>query len=349
MESKDLVLVMLTSIEFKNYKCLRDTELPLGRFTLLVGPNGSGKSTALRALQWKTVMDMKYADDKSIGLPSAEDISIKYYLDNPEFIPEKWVDDFIYFERLGKPQGISSIYSFPPLDKHDPQRRLVRLFFEATRVFSFVSSQLAVPTPIDKVQSLAEDGFGLPTVLDNLRNRHEDRFEAFQAEMCRIYPEFDRISFDTEATGVRSISMRTREGKFTIPFKLLSEGTLLTFGLVALAYLPDQPPVIGIEEPERAIHPRMLREVQDALYRLSYPELVGESRKPIQVVVTTHSPYFLDLFKDHPEEIVIAEKHGIEATFSRLTDRMDVDEILGDAPLGEAWYSGVLGGVPATP
>src|SRR6516165_4242281 len=42
---------MIESIEFRNFKVLRATTLPLGRFTLLVGPNGSGKSTALLPLQ----------------------------------------------------------------------------------------------------------------------------------------------------------------------------------------------------------------------------------------------------------------------------------------------------------
>jgi hypothetical protein len=62
--------------------------------------------------------------------------------------------------------------------------------------------------------------------------------------------------------------------------------------------------------------------------------------------VATHNPYFLDLFRDHPDEIVIAEKVGLEAKFSRLSDRADLEEILADAPLSEVWYSGVLGGVP---
>ena len=38
---------MIESVQFRNFKALRNTTLPLGRFTLIVGPNGSGKSTAL--------------------------------------------------------------------------------------------------------------------------------------------------------------------------------------------------------------------------------------------------------------------------------------------------------------
>ena len=92
-----------------------------------------------------------------------------------------------------------------------------------------------------------------------------------------------------------------------------------------------------------------MRRVQDALYRLSHPESCGVTRPPVQVLATTHSPYFLDLFKDHPDEIVLAQKVGLEARFERLSERPDIDEILEGAPLGEIWYSGILGGVPAEP
>lgn len=42
---------MITTIQFKNFKVLRDTTLPLSQFTLIVGPNGSGKSTVFKGLQ----------------------------------------------------------------------------------------------------------------------------------------------------------------------------------------------------------------------------------------------------------------------------------------------------------
>jgi len=106
---------------------------------------------------------------------------------------------------------------------------------------------------------------------------------------------------------------------------------------------------VCFEEPDRGIHPRLLREISDAMYRLSYPEDYGDKRPAVQVIATTHSPYLLDLYKDHPEEIVIANKTQEGVTFERLTEKSDFDEILQGAPLGDVWYSGVLGGVPAEP
>lgn len=122
---------------------------------------------------------------------------------------------------------------------------------------------------------------------------------------------------------------------------------MIAIALLTIAYLPYPPSIICLEEPDHGLHPRLLRDVRDALYRLAYPDGSQEKRDPVQVIATTHNPYFLDLFRERPEEIVIAEKVGLEAKFSRLSDRKDLEEILGDAPLSEVWYSGVLGGVPA--
>ena len=115
--------------------------------------------------------------------------------------------------------------------------------------------------------------------------------------------------------------------------------------LLTLSHLPEPPALIGLEEPDRGIHPRLLRDVRDALYRLAYPAPEDE-RDPVQVVVTTHSPSMLDLFRDHPEEIVIAQRTNGEAMFERLADREDLSELTSGVHLGDLWYSGVLGGVP---
>ena len=105
--------------------------------------------------------------------------------------------------------------------------------------------------------------------------------------------------------------------------------------------------LVGFEEPDRGLHPRMLRHVQQAIYRLAYPEQFGESRKPVQVVATTHSPYLFDLFE--AEEVVVCEKLEDNVRFTRLSEMPNVSDILDGASLGDVWYSGALGGVPAVP
>ncbi len=214
------------------------------------------------------------------------------------------------------------------------------------RIYALHTNAIASSVRLTPDLELEEDGAVLAGVLDRLRDRERERFEALNEDLGRWLPEFDRILFDSPGEGQRAFLLRTRKGRHALPATNLSQGTLLALTMLTLAYLPDPPPIVCFEEPDRGIHPRLLRHVQDALYRLSYPESVEEVRQPVQVLATTHSPYFLDLFRDHPEEIVIAHKVGQEARFERLSDQPAIAEMLGEAPLGEIWYSGILGGVP---
>jgi len=197
--------------------------------------------------------------------------------------------------------------------------------------------------------TLASDGSNLAGVLETLRDNDPERFEALNAEMRRWMPEFDRITFETPTDGHKAFMLRTRVGQHKIKATDLSQGTLFALTYLTLAYLPNPPSILCFEEPERGIHPRLLREVRDAMYRLCYPEEYGDKRSPVQVIATTHSPYFLDLYRDHPEEVVIAHKDEKGVHFERLSDKPNLDEFLQDAPLGEVWYSGILGGVPSNP
>ena len=331
---------MIESIEFHNFKVLRDCTLPLGRCNILVGPNGSGKSTVLQGLEFACMRrGGNYSDLASAAVSSADNAEIEVRLNF-----------------AGPPSGMGSSRSLHPsrtetrkihgqLDGRS--RELVERFLAQIRVYWLDAGRIAAPVQLSRNPELQRDGLGLAAVLDWLRDHHVARFDAVNQCLTKWLPEFDALSFDVDPAGNRLFFLRTRGGNHEIPAASLSQGTLLALTMLTLAYLPEPPPLVGLEEPDRGIHPRLLRHVKDALYRLAYPENYGENRAPVQVIATTHSPYFLDLFKDHPEEIIIANRADDNVRFERLSDRPDIDEILSGAPLGEVWYTGILGGVPA--
>ncbi len=216
------------------------------------------------------------------------------------------------------------------------------------RTYSLDATAIAQPSQVNS-GPIQSNGTGLAAVLDDLKDNHPDRWEMLLEEMRRWLPEYDYVMFDKPQPGSKALALRTKKGGHRIPAAALSQGTLIGLALLTLAYLPDPPSLVGLEEIDRGLHPRLLRHLQDALYRLSYPESCGETRPPIQVIATTHSPYLLDLYRDHPEEIVLAQKEGLEVQMKRLTDIEHYEEILGDSPLSEVWYSGVLGGVTVKP
>ena len=319
---------MFDSIEFHNFKILQNATLPLAPFTLIVGPNGSGKSTALQALQSLKQRGPQEAKKfVTVGLKATDNRDVEITL--------QWSDLYDNVVTNGLWCGDRWDWSSFP-------RLLLR-----TRVYSLDASAIIKPVELRPAAELSSNGNNLAGVMDSLRDKEPERFEALNDEFGRWLPEFDRILFETPKTGHRAFSLRTRKGHHALPARDLSQGTVLALAILTLAYLPAPPPLIGIEEPERGVHPRLLRHIQTALYRLSYPKQFGEDRRPVQVIATTHSPYFLDLYKDHPEEIVIAQKTDDGAQFERLSDQPHIMEVLDDAPLGEVWYSGILGGVPA--
>lgn len=335
---------MITSIKFRNFKILQDATLPLGPFTLIVGPNGSGKSTAMQAFSF---VDRKgqydYGKIVTAGLSEPSDIEVQItdvthcrasaILHHPD-----WQD-----EDPRPPENDPADFDEEAVNYRSP----LEVALAGFKVYSFDAKRIAEPAQINAKAELSEDGFGLANVLDDLSDQEPERWEALNSELNRWLPEFDHITFERSSNNTKSFQLRTALGHHKYSASDLSQGTLFAVALLTLAYLKNPPAIVCFEEPDHGIHPRLLQHIRDAMYRLAYPKDFGGNREPVQVIATTHSPYLLDLFKEHPEEIVIAHKDEMGAHFERLSDKPHIAEILEGAPLGDIWFSGVLGGVPA--
>jgi len=303
--------------------------------TVIIGPNGSGKTTAMEAIK---LLAARRVDSPALWLP--------IYLQGTDAfvtlrIESKDPDGTAHYELRHQsqlPNGGKII---------ETNNIQILKSISTARVFSFDSGAISQPCEVTRTLDLESSGRNLAAVMATLQVRSPERFEMLNQELRRWMPEFDRVVFEIVSGGLQTFQLCTVPNNHRVPASHLSQGNLVALALLTLSYLPNPPVICALEEIDRGIHPRLLREAQDAINRLAYPENFEPSRKPVQVIVTTHSPYFLDLFRDHPEDIVIAEKNGTSATFSRLIDLPHMHEILGDAALGEAWYSGVLGGVPA--
>ena len=356
---------MLDSIQFQNFKVLRNATLPLAPFTLIVGPNGSGKSTALQALLALKERALREREGPqtdwtnfekfvTAGLEATDNTEVEIRLQWSELSERSELLAGVTTVAPWRRHGFSTLRHYQHFQRevseeisHTDAGNALNSALSRIRVYSLDALAIIRSAKLEPDVELSPTGLNLVGVMDSLRDKEPERFEALNKELGRWLPEFDHILFETPETGQRAFLLRTRKGHHAIPARDLSQGTVLALTILTLAYLPDPPSLIGIEEPERGVHPRLLRNIQTALYRLSYPKQFGEDRQPVQVVATTHSPYFLDLYKDHPEEIVIAQKTSGGAQFERLSDQPDIMEVLDDAPLGEVWYSGILGGVPA--
>jgi len=343
-------MVRLSRLRFENFKALRDCVLNLGRFNLLIGPNGSGKSTVIQALRLlkdlgglaqpnRHLSSLAYSEIISAGAPNGALIALQ-----AEFVCEDKVGTPPLVARweCGSGKGWSG-----RVEKHSDIAKAVNQSIQSWRFFSFDPAKIQEPNSVVPAPSLDEQGKNLASVLHWLRDESPDRFAAIQEQLRCWLPEFSAVHFKTVAQGVISVQLRMADWDRTIPAGQLSHGTLISLALLTLAYLPDPPQLVCLEEPDRGLHPRLMRQVRDAVYRLAYPESFGDKRAPVQVIATTHSPYFLDQFSEHPEEVIICEKKKHGVTFHSLAEDKELLQTIKEKALGESWYTGLLGGVPS--
>jgi len=326
---------VIASIAFRNFKALRNTRVDLKPFNLIIGPNGSGKTSLIEALlRLRTLSKLPVSD-----LPAA-----KQKEGGPE-IEVAFGEPYSGVEvRLGcVAETICDTLQVIP--SHAAQWPNLRDELGTIRGYVLNHQVMSEPGRRGEGAELKSNGGNLASVLADMRDTAPAAFSALTEEMLRIMPEFQSLELIEHADDRVEFALRLAEND-AVRADELSEGTLYLLGILALAFDPDPPFVLCIEEVDRGIHPRTLREVRDALYRLSYPKAYGSDRRAVQIVATSHSPYFIDLFRAHPEEIVISDKHGRAAVFSRLSDRSDLPELLREGSLGDMWFSGILGGVP---
>src|SRR5882724_2010494 len=106
----------------------------------------------------------------------------------------------------------------------------------------------------------------------------------------------------------RLVYLQMTEADFKVPGWLLSTGTLRILAILAALRHPNPPPLLVIEEVENGLDPRTLH------------LLVEEIRAAItagttQVILTTHSPYLLDLLD--LSHIVVVEREDGQPVFRR--------------------------------
>lgn len=333
---------VIASVDFRNFKALRSARLEFAPFNLVIGPNGSGKSSLIQALaRLRTLarLPLREPAPEQERLPEAAEAVFR-------FAPPH---DGLEVTLGCAPEGACDLLQVAPLARGEGADDWAGLRKKILTTRAYVLDHAAIAAPVYPVSSdeLAADGGNLAARLAALRERAPEAYAGLRGELLRIFPEYDELVLAPERGSFALRLADPEEASLVAPADL-SQGTLYTLALLALAHDPAPPAVVCIEELDRGIHPRLLRDVRDILYRLSYPADQGLEREPTQVIATTHSPLLLDLFRDHPEEVVIAEKAGRAATFSRLSDRADLAGLLEEGgSLGDLWYSGILGGVPA--
>lgn len=183
-------------------------------------------------------------------------------------------------------------------------------------------------------ERLSKTGDNLPNVIQYLAERYPERLaEIFQVLRRRV-PRLDRVLAEPMPDGRLLLQIKDAPFEQPILSRFASDGTLKMLSYMIVLYDPDPPQFIGVEEPENFLHPRLL------------PELAEECRKASvhsQLLVTTHSPFFLNSAR--PDEVRVLYRDEQGYTQARLA--ADVPGIRpfidAGATMGHLWLEGRFG------
>ena len=210
----------------------------------------------------------------------------------------------------------------------------LRAYIESWYLSYFVPDAARRLPPAGAQRHLDRTGENLGNVVQYLERNHRNRFQSILGRIRKRIPGIEKI--ETEKSQDGRLLLKFNERGYEDPFfqQSMSDGTLKMFAYLLLLEDPEPPAFIGIEEPENGLYHRLVEQIAREFRRYS-----ERSKGKLQVLVTTHSPQFVDALS--PEQVWLMEKDEKGFTHAKRTADMEMIKELDEEglPLGSLWYS----------
>jgi len=292
---------------------------PLITYHLAINEGAKGPYVSEEWLQWRRGQKGKpfrflnfkegSGDVVSGERPDEKDERIQEQLDSPEML------------------AVNTLGQFAKHPRVSALRRFITDWY-----LSYLTADHAREVPeAGPLERLSSTGNNLPNVIQYLKEQHEARLDKILKILTTRVPRLEKVDAEIMADGRLLLQIKDAPFEKPIMAKYASDGTLKMLAYLTVLYDPDPPQLIGIEEPENHLHPRLL------------PELAEECRlssSRTQLMVTTHSPFFVNGLK--AEELwVLYRDQGGYTQARRAADMKGIPELMSEgAKLGHLWVEG---------
>ncbi|RJP61391.1 MAG: ATPase [Candidatus Auribacter fodinae] len=293
------------------------TDDPLITYHLTIDEDNSNNPVIKEEwLRWKRrsegapfkFLDFKLGEGQVISgnYPEKEDDKIKEKLDSPEVLAVNTLGQFA---------------------KH-PRVSALRRFITSWHLSYFTADATRGRTEAGPQEHLSSTGDNISNVIQYLRERHRDHFDKIITVLTQQVPRLEKI--DTELIADGTLLLQIKDAPFDRPIlsKFASDGTLKMLAYLMLLYDPNPSQLIGIEEPENHLNPNLL-------YGIA--EECRKATENSQLMVTTHSPFFVDAL--YPNELWVLYRNEKGYTeCKRAADMPRIKEFCDNgASLGDLW------------
>ena len=372
----------LQSLRVRNFKAVVDSKtVKLGPLTAFIGNNGAGKSSLIEALEtyqaivrdgldvamqrWLGIEHVRHKAQEAkermgklvnpvsfelaLGESPRKVRRLSMTVNNDPAANRMLIASERVTDLAGDFTERNMLDSLPP---HGAGRSILTVPVDlgmtmvanevlAWQFLTLSPERMGLPVPQQRTKGavrLANDGSNVADFLLDLRRQDANAFNGIVETMAFVLPYAKDIQPTLTSSEIeRKAWLQLSEDTFKVPGWLLSTGTLRMLALLALLRHPSPPPLIVVEEIENGLDPRsihlIVEEIRSAV-------LAGVT----QVVVTTHSPYLLDLLT--LEHLVVVERDGEgHPRFIRPADHKNLQAWAQEFAPGKLYTMGNLTGL----
>lgn len=361
---------MLKEVILHNFKLHKSTQLSLdnSRLHALVGKNSSGKTSVLQALHYlswlynasfQEIFQYERLSEfiTTIGQDNMSVTGIGYWGHNPRI---NWAASYEW-QQSANPPWLASwkvdldrgrlVGESPNSLRNNSYQTPLSLRY--TVHLKLVATNLAKAAYSDEITPRFEfDGSGLAPTLDYLRNEAPDKFQSLQEMLKRIVPGVEKVGVrrakvtinrqrlievngksisyeESQEMAGQEVVLDMNTGK-RIPAHAISEGTMLTLGLLTVLMNPSQPNLVLVDDVEQGLHPKAQRELITV-----FKEII-KANPNLQIIFSTHSPYIVDELTPSQVHVLSNTNSGFTRS-KRLDEHPDVEWAKQTLTTGEFW------------
>jgi predicted ATPase len=292
---------------------------PIITYHLAIGEESKGPYVAEESLRWRrgqtgqpfSFLDFRMGEGRVISgeMPDESDVRVEERLDSAELL------------------AVNTLGQFAKHPRVSALRRFITGWY-----LSYLSADNTRGTPEAGPQErLSATGDNLPNVIQYLKEQHPERLDSVLAILSSRVPRLEKVEAELMADG--RLLLQIKDAPFDRPIlaKFASDGTLKMLAYLTLLYDPEPPQMIGIEEPENYLHPRLLSELAEECRSVT---------DRTQLMVTTHSPFFVNGLQANELWVLYRDTRGYTQA-KKAEDMKGIKDFMNSgALLGHLWMEG---------
>ena len=236
----------------------------------------------------------------------------------------------LYAEQTLNAPDLIAVNALGQFAEH-PRIAALRAFIAGWHVSSLSIEAMRSNPLAGPQERLTQTGDNLANVIAFLREAEPDRLAAIFHLLSQRVPHLESVLADELADG--RLSLQIKDAPFSDPIlaRFASDGTLKLLAYLVLLHAPGAPQFIGIEEPENHLHQRLMYSLAE-----EFRSATGRS----QLLVTTHSPYFLDALRPEEVRVLYRDEQG-HTQSARAAEIVGLPEFVEHGgQLGDLWMEG---------